>query len=82
MNSYPGQGFWPADHTTPLFKSQPHVPRNELLLKLEDHHWLYCCGCLKLHPKNYFVKGDISVLPADRYCNYCAHVVDICSAML
>lgn len=75
---------WPrllASRSYELIGSQPHLPRNELLLKLEDNRWMYCSGCLKLHLKNRFTLSLPNVPPSDRLCNYNVWVVDVCACL-
>ncbi|KAL4785007.1 hypothetical protein BJX76DRAFT_325763 [Aspergillus varians] len=77
---------WPRFLASPLpscelFGSQPHLPRTDLLLKQEDARWLYCCGCLKLHPNNHFTIGSIRVLPLRRYCKNRVGVADLCACL-
>ncbi|KAL3468721.1 hypothetical protein BJX99DRAFT_265885 [Aspergillus californicus] len=77
---------WPRFLATPfphkyLSGSQVHLPRIDLLLKLEDARWLYCSGCLKLHPINHFNVFEINHLPIDRYCENRVGVVDLCACV-
>lgn len=82
---------WPRYLASPLtfckeFGSQLYLPRVELLLKLEDARWLYCCGCLKLHPYSYFSQEytdtPASCVPSlDRNCNATRGIVDLCSCL-
>ena len=55
------------------------VPRNQLLLRLEDEKWAYCGDCLKLHPRQEFdqaaLAGESSI---ERRCRSDAGIVDLC----
>ncbi|KAI9369074.1 hypothetical protein BJX61DRAFT_180022 [Aspergillus egyptiacus] len=67
-----------------FYKSDPQVPRNELLLKLEassNGRCLYCCYCLKLHPKNRFLSCSELTEPEHRCCRYWARVVGLCACL-
>ncbi|KAL2833041.1 hypothetical protein BDW59DRAFT_157180 [Aspergillus cavernicola] len=65
-----------------FFGSQLALPRNELLLRLEDDgRWLYCGGCLKLHPKNHYTWVSELMSPETRSCIYDAGVVDVCACL-
>lgn len=71
---------WPRSGRTyepPL--SQPELLRNQFLLRLENESWLYCSGCLKLHPPRRF--GLRSDPPERRKCNYHSGVVDLCPCL-
>lgn len=71
---------WPRSGRTyeaPL--SQPELLRNQFLLRLENERWLYCSGCLKLHPPCRF--GLRSDPPEQRKCNYHSGVVDLCPCL-
>ncbi|KAL4871710.1 hypothetical protein BDV12DRAFT_194170 [Aspergillus spectabilis] len=55
------------------------APRNQLLIRLENSHWAYCSGCMKLHPRKEF--NPQSVLerpPMERRCMPSAGVVNLC----
>lgn len=54
------------------------VPRNQLLLRLENDNWKYCSRCLKLHPRTEFGPLSQIILPLKRSCDENAGVVDIC----
>ncbi|KAL2865210.1 uncharacterized protein BJX67DRAFT_382953 [Aspergillus lucknowensis] len=83
---------WPRYLTSPitpfgdspyeLFGSNPEIPRNNLLLKLEDSRWLYCCDCLKLHRSYQFDRWAVDrVPPSSRYCGNNVGVVDLCACL-
>ena len=57
-----------------------HVPRNKLLLKLENRRWLYCGDCLKLHPRKEFPRSALKDTWASlhRSCSSNAGIVDLC----
>ncbi|OJJ59795.1 hypothetical protein ASPSYDRAFT_44190 [Aspergillus sydowii CBS 593.65] len=59
--------------------SQPELLRNQFLLRLENDRWLYCSGCLKLHPPRRF--GFPSDSPEHRQCRYHSGVVDLCPCL-
>lgn len=54
------------------------VPRNQLLLRLENDNWKYCSKCLKLHPRTEFGALSLMIQPLNRSCGYNAGIVDIC----
>lgn len=54
------------------------VPRNQLLLRLENHHWAYCAQCLKLHPRKEFPRYSLRRSPLERSCTYYAGIADLC----
>lgn len=68
---------WPRMSRTyePLL-SQPELLRNQFLFRLENDRWLYCAGCLKLHPRHRF--GLPSDSPEKRQCKYHSGIVDLC----
>ena len=76
---------WPRYLANPLpaceSDSQLRVPRNDLLLKLQDTHWIYCCGCLKLHPKNHFRYPHQWRPSSCAYCINVVNVVDLCACL-
>ncbi|KAJ0414893.1 hypothetical protein BJY00DRAFT_318391 [Aspergillus carlsbadensis] len=65
------------------FGCAPTLPRNDLLLKLEDARWLYCSSCLKLHPHTHFPKGAAMLPHWDRPCTKLPFggVVDLCACV-
>jgi hypothetical protein len=65
------------------FGSAPYLPRNQLLLKLEDDRWLYCFSCLKLHPHGHFPRGASRIPPAERSCIKLPFggIVDVCACL-
>lgn len=67
----------PSHHRT--FGSEPELPRTDLLLKMEDSHWLYCAGCLKLHPNDHFLSKPMS--STSRHCKWFSGVVDLCACL-
>ncbi|BCS28279.1 uncharacterized protein APUU_61327A [Aspergillus puulaauensis] len=77
---------WPRYLASPLtlsneFGSELHLPRIDLLLKLEDARWLYCRTCLKLHPYNYFPPDFARIPPSRRDCRLYCGIVDLCSCL-
>jgi hypothetical protein len=67
---------------TSLLEPQPDHPRNELLIQLEDGHWLYCSSCLKLHPTTRFLPHSKSTRPILRYCGTKPWgIVDLCACL-
>lgn len=54
------------------------VPRNQLLLRLENADWKYCSQCLKLHPRKEFRAASLITQPLERSCADNAGIVDIC----
>lgn len=54
------------------------VPRNQLLLRLENHHWAYCAQCLKLHPRKEFPRYLLRKSALERSCTYYAGIADLC----
>lgn len=63
----------------PLALNQLDHPRNQLLFLLEDDCWLYCAGCLKLHPRSRF--NELPAHPVNRKCVYKTGIVDLCSCL-
>lgn len=55
-----------------------NVPRNELLLRLENRRWAYCANCLKLHPRKEFARHLLRKSALERSCTYYAGIVDLC----
>ncbi len=77
---------WPRYLASPLtlrkeLGSQPHLPRINLLLQLEDARWLYCSDCLKLHPYSCFPRGYVGIPQSRRHCRYYGGIVDLCSCL-
>ncbi|PLN81036.1 hypothetical protein BDW42DRAFT_201006 [Aspergillus taichungensis] len=76
---------WPRYLASPLpaceFGSEPHVSRNDLLLKLQDTHWIFCRGCLKLHPKNHFRYIHKRRPNKCEYSINLVNVVDLCACL-
>jgi hypothetical protein len=56
-------------------------PRTQLLVQLEDGNWLYCRGCLKIHPQTQFPRDSAAIEPPKRSCKYKAAVVDVCPCL-
>lgn len=54
------------------------VPRNQLLLRLENHRWAFCSRCLKLHPRGEFEQDSLKSPAFRRACTYWAGIVDLC----
>ncbi|PKX94263.1 uncharacterized protein P174DRAFT_460356 [Aspergillus novofumigatus IBT 16806] len=54
------------------------VPRNQLLLRLENRHWAYCARCLKLHPRKEFPRHLLRRSALERSCTYYAGIADLC----
>jgi hypothetical protein len=54
------------------------VPRNQLLLRLENRRWAYCAQCLKLHPRKEFTRHSLRQLALERSCTYYAGIADLC----
>ncbi|KAL2789067.1 hypothetical protein BJX66DRAFT_352281 [Aspergillus keveii] len=65
------------------FGSARSLPRNELLLKLEDDRWLYCSSCLKLHPHSHFSRLASRLPPYQRPCIKLPYggIVDLCACL-
>lgn len=66
-----------------LCMSKPDVPRNQLLNRLKHRPWVFCSGCLKLHPwKQFEDKRTARDLPyMKRRCMPYARIVDICPCL-
>ncbi|CAI7599253.1 unnamed protein product [Penicillium bialowiezense] len=62
-----------------LCVNKPDVPRNQLLLRLETHDWLYCGACLRLHPREAF--SELSPAPLQRRCRANAGILDLCPCL-
>ncbi|KAL4914995.1 hypothetical protein BDW62DRAFT_213052 [Aspergillus aurantiobrunneus] len=56
-------------------------PRTDFLRLLESDRWLYCSGCLKLHPPTRFPKDSGRIPHRWRLCKLKAHVVDLCPCL-
>lgn len=54
------------------------VPRNQLLLRLEDRRWAYCGKCLKLHPRKEFPRYLLRESALERSCTFYAGIADLC----
>lgn len=54
------------------------LPRNQLLVRLEDQRWAYCGDCLKLHPRKEFTKNSLRSEALERRCSPFAGIVDLC----
>lgn len=54
------------------------VPRNQLLLRLENRRWAYCARCLKLHPRKEFTRHFLRKSPLERPCTYYSGIADLC----
>lgn len=54
------------------------VPRNQLLLQLENHRWKYCGKCLKLHPRKEFSRASLQYPARGGSCTEYAGIVDLC----
>jgi hypothetical protein len=54
------------------------VPRNRLLLRLENHRWVFCSRYLKLHPRDEFEQDFLQGPALTRACTYWAGIVDLC----
>ncbi|OJK03517.1 hypothetical protein ASPACDRAFT_111315 [Aspergillus aculeatus ATCC 16872] len=74
-----------ANRNPYISSSNPEVPRNILLHQLQNHHWAYCSGCLKLHPWNemedtdyHTTRGELSDARLRHLCNARAGIVDLC----
>ncbi|KAL3486300.1 hypothetical protein BJX62DRAFT_215442 [Aspergillus germanicus] len=65
------------------FGSALSLPRNELLLKLQDDRWLYCSSCLKLHPHGHFPRGAYRMPASQRPCIKLPYggIVDLCACL-
>jgi hypothetical protein len=61
-----------------LCVNSPHVLRNQLLLRLENHRWAYCAKCLKLHPRAEFTEYSLRKSALERSCTFEAGIVDLC----
>ncbi|KAJ5249199.1 hypothetical protein N7468_000650 [Penicillium chermesinum] len=61
-----------------LCVNSPDVPRNQLLLRLENRQWSYCAECLMLHPRREFRKVSLRRPPSQRACTDFAGIVDLC----
>lgn len=61
-----------------LCVNSPHVLRNQLFLRLENHRWAYCAKCLKLHTRAQFTKYSLGKSALERSCTFKAGIVDIC----
>lgn len=62
----------------PLMVGNQALPRNQLLLRLENRRWACCWGCLKLHPRTEFPWISHLHRPLDRSCAAYAGIVDLC----
>ncbi|RLL95226.1 hypothetical protein CFD26_102760 [Aspergillus turcosus] len=54
------------------------VPRNQLLLRLENRRWAYCPQCLKLHPRKEFSRHSLRQSALERSCTSYAGIADLC----
>ena len=61
-----------------LCVNSERVPRNQLLLRLENRYWAYCAKCLRLHPRHEFNGFSLHHPPKQRSCRKGAGIVDIC----
>ncbi|KAJ0414892.1 hypothetical protein BJY00DRAFT_18370 [Aspergillus carlsbadensis] len=67
---------------TSLIGGQMKHPRTQLLLHLEDRHWLYCSACRKLHPTTHFRRSSKSRHPSRRFCGIERWgIVDLCACL-
>ncbi|KAL3451195.1 hypothetical protein BJX65DRAFT_304599 [Aspergillus insuetus] len=73
----------PSPRREAFFGSALSLPRNELLLKLEDDRWLYCSSCLKLHPHSHFPRGAYRMPASQRPCIKPPYggIVDLCACL-
>jgi hypothetical protein len=55
-----------------------NVPRNQLLLRLENRRWAYCAKCLKLHPRKEFTRYSLRQSALERSCTDYAGIADLC----
>ncbi|PKX95085.1 uncharacterized protein P174DRAFT_458679 [Aspergillus novofumigatus IBT 16806] len=61
-----------------LCVNSKYVPRNQLLLRLENRRWAYCAQCLKLHPRKEFTRHSLRQSALVRSCTYYAGIGDLC----
>lgn len=61
-----------------LCVNSTNVPRNKLLLLLENRLWKYCGKCLKLHPRKEFSQASLQYPARGRSCTKYAGIVDLC----
>jgi hypothetical protein len=60
-----------------LCLNKPDIPRNQLLLRLEDARWRLCGTCLRLHPRREFSISSLRRPPLQRQCMTYAGIVDL-----
>ncbi|KAI9044134.1 F-box protein [Aspergillus affinis] len=66
-----------ASKTAELPLSQPTLLRNQFLFKIENDRWLYCSGCLKIHPRHLFFQDQQSRESNRRRCQHEEGVGDL-----
>ncbi|RHZ57600.1 hypothetical protein CDV55_105976 [Aspergillus turcosus] len=64
-----------------LCLNKPDIPRNQLLLRLEDARWRLCGACLRLHPRKEFPLFSLRTPPLQRRCMTYAGIVDLCPCL-
>jgi hypothetical protein len=64
-----------------LCLNKPSIPRNQLLVRLEDARWRVCGACLRLHPRKEFPKSSLKKPPLQRRCMTYAGIVDLCPCL-
>lgn len=71
--------FSSAKFSIPL--DRPDIPRNRLLLRLEDQRFAFCSRCLKLHPRDEFRDWELLLPPLRRQCMVSAETVNLCPCL-
>ncbi|KAH8692109.1 hypothetical protein BGW36DRAFT_363120 [Talaromyces proteolyticus] len=59
----------------------PDIPRNMLLIRLENTRWVFCSACLKLHPRKEFDRLSLREPSLKRRCMVWAGIVDLCPCL-
>ncbi|KAL2865293.1 uncharacterized protein BJX67DRAFT_383032 [Aspergillus lucknowensis] len=67
-------------HTNTQPSANPeNVPRNQLLVRLEDSRWAFCSACVNLHRRKEFTpRSALKISPFKRRCMPNAGIVDLC----
>lgn len=54
------------------------VPRNQLLIRLENRRWACCSRCLRLHPRKAFSRDSLEYPAMQRLCMNDAGIAGLC----
>ncbi|KAL5360537.1 hypothetical protein BJX96DRAFT_72321 [Aspergillus floccosus] len=60
---------------------RPDIPRNQVLLQLEDQRFAFCSSCLRLHPRDEFRRWELFVPPLKRECMVPVGTVNLCACL-